>query len=151
MVFVVPAGWETKRDTRKILPPPPVWGVHYTQHTVSPRGGGRPVIFSLSSTPHSFLSCLFSYSLSTQISKDGDSFTVPLEVAKMSELVKSMMDGTFMCVCVCVCVGILLFGVETPPPYPFFYSLIQRMRKKKKMGLPLKFLYPMSKVKSYKR
>lgn len=33
-----------------------------------------------------------------QISKDGDSFTVPLAVAKMSELVKSMMDGTCVCV-----------------------------------------------------
>ena len=30
-----------------------------------------------------------------QVSKDGDSFPVPLAVAKMSELVKSMMDGTF--------------------------------------------------------
>jgi S-phase kinase-associated protein 1 len=32
--------------------------------------------------------------LHRQVSKDGDSFTVPLAVAKMSELVKSMMDGT---------------------------------------------------------
>jgi hypothetical protein len=30
-----------------------------------------------------------------QISKDGDSFPVPLAVARMSELVKSMMDGTY--------------------------------------------------------
>lgn len=30
-----------------------------------------------------------------QISKEGDSFAVPVAVAKMSELVKSMMDGTF--------------------------------------------------------
>jgi S-phase kinase-associated protein 1 len=30
-----------------------------------------------------------------QTSKDGDAFTVPMPVAKMSELVKSMMDGTF--------------------------------------------------------
>lgn len=29
------------------------------------------------------------------MSKDGDTFKVPLGVAKMSELVKSMMDGTF--------------------------------------------------------
>jgi S-phase kinase-associated protein 1 len=27
-----------------------------------------------------------------QVSKEGDSFSVPVEVAKMSELVKSMMD-----------------------------------------------------------
>ena len=31
----------------------------------------------------------------SQVSKDGDSFKVPLAVAKMSELVKSMMDGKF--------------------------------------------------------
>jgi hypothetical protein len=30
-----------------------------------------------------------------QTSKDGDSFPVPVPVAKMSELVKSMMEGTF--------------------------------------------------------
>jgi hypothetical protein len=33
--------------------------------------------------------------LGAQTSKDGDAFTVPMPVAKMSELVKSMMDGRY--------------------------------------------------------
>lgn len=40
-----------------------------------------------------FLPCFVS--LFVQTSKDGDHFSVPLAVAKMSELVKSMMDGAY--------------------------------------------------------
>jgi hypothetical protein len=44
------------------------------------------------------LALAFALQQKPQISKDGDSFPVPLAVARMSELVKSMMDGTFLSV-----------------------------------------------------
>ena len=58
--------------------------------------------------------------LSSQISKDGDSFTVPLAVAKMSELVKGMMEGeninTFG-------VAAAVFRLNTPNAVSLAYSL----------------------------